>query len=66
MDIQFIINSKTGKGMRKYNPGEQEILFEVPVIDRKSWLEKQIEAKIENIGDFEKAMIALEKVKFGE
>lgn len=28
MDMQLIINSKTGKDMRKYNPGEKEILFE--------------------------------------
>ena len=27
MDIQLIIESKTGRDMRKYNPMEQEILF---------------------------------------
>lgn len=41
-------------------------LFEMPVIDRRSWIEKRIEEKIDNIGDFERAMKALEKVKFGE
>lgn len=39
-------------------------LFEVPVIQRKAWLEQQITDNINNIGDFERAMKLLEDIKF--
>lgn len=38
-------------------------LFEVPVTKRADWLDEQITNNIENIGDFERAMKALRKVK---
>lgn len=38
-------------------------LFEVPVTKRVDWLDEQITNNIENIGDFERAMKALRKVK---
>ena len=38
-------------------------LFEVPVSKRGDWLDEQITNNIENIGDFERAMKALGKVK---